>query len=142
MTPLALCALAALGGPADRAPLLVAACDSAECVRVLAVLWKVETASTFAVHPSTRYAFGPVQVLPVKGLTPTGAEMRDDPVVGLRAGWTVYLAKRARLHVLIGRRPSNESTFRAYNGHPKNKWFYSRHAARLLRAVEVRCEGG
>ena len=139
MTPLALCALAALGGPADRAPLLVAACDSAECVRVLAVLWKVETASTFAVRPGTRYAFGPVQVLPVKGLTPTGAEMRDDPVVGLRAGWTVYLAKRARLQVLIGRRPSSEVTFRWYNGHPKYRDGYGRRAARFLRVVERAC---
>ena len=136
----ALCALLALGLTPEvaesRAPYIERACETDQCRAVVAVLWKMETASTFALYPKSRHGCGPGSVL--AGVTPTCAEMRV-PEAGLRAAFVIYglKLKRARGNVERG---NVERAFRGYSGHPKYRDRYGRKAARLLAKVEARCK--
>jgi hypothetical protein len=133
---LALCALAHLGAPEGEASAFAeysaeACADDPSCVVAAAVLWRMETAGTFTLTPSTKHACGPLQVTPASA-GQTCAELRAPPV-GVAAGVRVWLAKVRRVGGV------REAAFRAYNGHPKHRDGYGRKALRLYRETVAGC---
>ena len=131
----ALCALARVGAPEAEAvafaEVAADACPDTSCVVAAAVLWRMETAGTFTLLPSTRHACGPLQVTP----SSAGQTCRElaVPDVGIRAGVRVWLAKVRRVGGV------NQAAFRAYNGHPRHRDGYGRRAWRLYRSTIQAC---
>lgn len=125
----------------DVAGLIVEACDQPGprelqgelCAEVLVVLWAIESAHTFAADPTTTHACGPLQVVPVAGLTPTCTELRSFEV-GLQAGLTIMSWKLRRAGGRLG------LAFRFYNG-AQHAQAYAWRAMRLWRRLRARERG-
>lgn len=108
MSALVTALLLHVGCPAGTAevaaPLIAAACepmrDAPTCAHVAVMLWALETGwhprkprnAAWVLRPSSRHACGPLQVVPVRGLTPSCAAMRD-PAVGFREGLAMWERK-------------------------------------------------
>jgi hypothetical protein len=144
MDLLALCVLSVLDsdgvlseeGATTRAELVATACadkgdKAVECVHVLPVLWKLETASTFSLTPGGKGSCGVGQVVPTKN-TPTCAEMKV-PSVGLQAAWYVWGVKRRAVRGF-------EMAFRAYNGNPKRRDGYGARGVRFYKKAVKKCQ--
>lgn len=134
-----LCALTVLdvhaktdeGTAAAAAEWVTSACkEESSCIVAAAVIWGTETGHTFTLTPSTKHAFGPMQVIPSSAKQP-GRELVD-PEVGFRAGVRIWLLKVKRAGGV------SERAFRFYNGHPKHQDSYGRNAwRRYKKAVSV-----
>lgn len=108
--------------------------DQPTCVVAAAVIWGAETGRTFTLTPTTRHAFGPMQVTPGSGKM-SGQELKD-PATGFAAGVRVWGLKVKRAGGV------GERAFRYYNGHPRNQKRYGENAWRRYRLVVGICGQG
>ena len=130
------------------------ACDDKNrtCVRLTVVIWALETGwsptqrAAWALRPSSRHACGPMQVVPVRGLTPSCKAMQDS-ATGFAAGVTMLRAKWRRVTRLddapqlperLDRRAGERlrALLRAYNGHPKYRDGYARRGMKLWTLLQ------
>ena len=130
------------------------ACDDKNrtCVRLTVVIWALETGwsptqrAAWALRQSSRHACGPMQVVPVRGLTPSCKAMQDS-ATGFAAGVTMLRAKWRRVTRLddapqlperLDRRAGERlrALLRAYNGHPKYRDGYARRGMKLWTLLQ------
>ena len=119
----------------ERAEVVTRACGyDMGCIRTVTVLWRIEA----NLEETQNGCCGPLQVIPVKSVTPSCAEMRAHREAGVQGGWLMFEAKRA-VAVRLSKRNVLARAFRFYNGVPVRQDRYSKRAMGYMRRIDSAC---